>query len=111
MGAKSEAKAMRKTLSDKSSVVRTAAARALCRMDMPAKALPVLVKELENGEQWERLHAAIVLDEIDDMARPVLDAMHAALIPREEFSQKGKYTVRVINRALNQLEGTTRQVN
>ena len=66
---------------------------------------------MAEGEQWERLHAAIVLDEIDEQARPVVDAMHKALRPRQELYAKGKYTVRVINRALNQLEGTKREVN
>ena len=76
-----------------------------------AKALPVLVDVLHGGEQWERLHAAIVLDEIDKMAIPVSNEMHKALKPREDLFAKGKYTVRVINRALNQLEGTSRKVN
>ncbi|MEM9158092.1 MAG: sulfatase-like hydrolase/transferase [Verrucomicrobiota bacterium] len=97
-------------LGDESAVVRIAAARALCRMEKPERALPVLTKELEEGAQWERLHAAIVLDEIDEMARPVIEEMHAALIPKEELYQRGKYVVRVINRALNQLEGTDREV-
>ncbi len=103
--------AIRMALGDESSVVRTAAARALCRLGQPKDALPVLVKELNDGEQWERLHAAIVLDEIDDMARPVIGSMHKALKPREDLYANGKYVVRVINRALNQLEGTDREVN
>ncbi len=41
----------------------------------------------------------------------VIEAMHAALIPRKELYANGKYVVRVINRALNQLEGTSRQVD
>ena len=108
--ASSEAGAVRALLEDESSVVRTAAARALCRMQMPGDALPVLVNVLKNGEQWERLHAAIVLDEIDEMARPVTPAMHEALAPRNDLYANGKYVVRVINRALNQLEGTNRTV-
>lgn len=103
--------AIRLALNDSSSVVRTAAARALCRIGLPEEALPVLVKELQEGEQWERLHAAIVLDEIDDAARPVIARMHEALVPREDLYAKGKYVVRVINRALNQLEGTQRTVD
>lgn len=99
-----------RALQDDSGVVRVAAARALCNLGKPTKALPVLTAVLEQGSQWERLHAANVLDEIDDQARPVLAAMHAALEPREELEQRGKYVVRVINRALNQLEGTTREV-
>ena len=97
-------------LTDPAAVVRVAAARALCLLDQPAPALPVLTEVMANGAQWERLHAANVLDEIDEQARPVTAALHAALIPREDLEQKGKYTVRVINRALNQLEGTDRQV-
>ena len=106
----SAAKAMEKALGDESAVVRIAAARSLCRLDMPKKALPVLTKELDKGEQWERLYAAIVLDEIEEMARPVLSEMHAALEPRMDLYANGKYVVRVLNRALNQLEGTNRQV-
>ena len=95
---------------DPSSVCRTAAARALCRLGQPDAALPVLTKELEQGSQWERLHAAIVLDEIEDQARPVIPQMHAALKPRTDLYANGKYVIRVLNRALNQLEGTKRQV-
>ncbi|HCR28638.1 MAG TPA: sulfatase, partial [Opitutae bacterium] len=69
-----------------------------------------LTKELDEGEQWERLQAAIVLDEIDEMAGPVLSEMHAALEPRTDLYANGKYVVRVLNRALNQLEGTNRKV-
>ncbi len=101
---------IRGRLNDPSAVVRTAAAFALCRLGDPEAALPTLVAVLENGAQWERLHAAIVLDEIDEQARSVLSAMHRALQPRLELYAGGKYTVRVINRALNQLEGTRRMV-
>lgn len=102
---------IRKAMKDDAAVVRTAAAHALCRMGKADDALPVLTSVLADGEQWERLHAAIVLDEIDDQARPVIAEMHKALAPQKKLYAKGKYTVRVINRALNQLEGTTRQVN
>lgn len=102
--------ALHESIRDESPVVRVAAARALCLLGEPDDALPVLTDVLANGAQWERLHAAIVLDEIDEMARPVLAEMHEAWIPREELEQGGKYVVRVINRALNQLEGTSRTV-
>ena len=108
--AESAAPQLERLLADSSPVVRTAAARALCRMDIPEPALPVLTQVLAEGAQWERLHAAIVLDEIDEQARPVVALMHAALEPRPDLYAKGKYTVRVINRALNQLEGTSRAV-
>ena len=37
--------------------------------------------------------------------------MREALKPRNELYAKGKYVVRVINRALNELEGTSNAVN
>ena len=101
---------MQKLLSDKSSAVRTAAARALCRMQSPDDALPVLINELTEGAQWERLHAAIVLDEIDEQARPVVEQMKAGLEYQQGFNSKGKYRVRVTNRALNELNGTNNTV-
>jgi arylsulfatase A-like enzyme len=108
--ANSTAPQLTAALDDDSVIVRVAAARALCRLDQPAKALPILTAVLADGAQWERLHAANVLDEIDEQARPVVRAMHAALEPRPDLEQNGKYVIRVINRALNQLEGTKRMV-
>lgn len=109
--AKGAAKArMRRLLKDESSAVRTAAARALCRMGEPDGALPVLIDEMTTGTQWARLHAAIVLDEIDEQARPVIDKMKAGLEYQPGFNSQGKYRVRVINRALNELLGTNRRV-
>ncbi|TWT69299.1 sulfatase-like hydrolase/transferase [Crateriforma conspicua] len=101
---------MHKMLHDESSAVRTAAARALCRMGTPEQALDVLIDEMTTGQQWERLHAAIVLDEIDEQARPVIDAMRQGLQYTPGFNSEGKYRVRVINRALNELEGTNNTV-
>jgi len=101
---------MAKALQDKSASVHIAAARALARMGQPERALPVLTQALRDGPQWVRLNAAVVLDEIDEQARPALDAMKQALKPRERLFARGKYTVRVINRALNELLGTSRTV-
>lgn len=97
-------------LQDESANVRVAAARALCRMGRPAKGLPVLVEVLDDGTQWARLHAANVLDEIDEQARPVIEAMHRNNAYRKGMVADGKYTVRVLNRALNELEGTNNTV-
>jgi uncharacterized sulfatase len=102
---------MHRLLSDSSSAVRTAAARALCRMESPESALPVLIKEMTTGTQWERLHAAIVLDEIDEQARPVVDQMRQGLEYQPGFNSDGKYRVRVMNRALNELNGTDNVVD
>jgi uncharacterized sulfatase len=105
------ATALTETLNDKSAVVRVAAARGLCHLGHPGDALPVLAAVLDKGAQWERLHAANVLDEIGTMAWPLRAEMHAALAYRPDFVQRGKYVVRVMNRTLNQLEGTSRVVD
>ena len=75
-------------------------------MGHPTEALPVLTRILADGRQWERLAASIVLDEMDDAARPALGAMQAALQPRTDFYANGKYTIRVTNKAINDLMGT-----
>ena len=97
-------------LADDSENVRVAAARGLCRMNEPNEALPVLVAVLDSGTQWARVHAANVLDEIDEQARPVLDGMKQNNVYRKGFVADGKYTVRVLNRALNELLGTNNVV-
>ncbi len=102
--------AVRNLLTDESSAVRTAAARALCRMGEPDDALPVMIHELTTGTQWERLHAANALDEINEQARPVIEQMAEGLEYQEGFNSKGKYRVRVMNRALNELNGTNNTV-
>jgi arylsulfatase A-like enzyme len=101
---------LRRVLKDESENVRVAAARALCRMELPNEALPVLVEVLDNGSQWARVHTANVLDDMDDQARPVLDAMKRNKAYRKGLVADGKYTVRVLNRALNELEGTSNTV-
>jgi uncharacterized sulfatase len=108
--ARSAEAALEAVLNDESENVRTAAARALCRMDRPVKALPVLVDVLDNGSQWARVHAANVLDELDEQARPVIEAMRRNKAYRKGFVAQGKYTVRVLNRALNELQGTNNSV-
>jgi uncharacterized sulfatase len=97
-------------LEDRCAAVSIAAAHGLCRAGKPAKALPTLVRILQNGTQWERLQAAIVLDEIDQQAAPVEGAMQEALTPRPDLLAGGKYTIRVLNHALNELRGTNRTV-
>jgi uncharacterized sulfatase len=79
-------------------------------MNKPEKALPVLINELCTGAQWERLQAAIVLDEIDEMARPVIEQFKEGLNYQKGFNSDGKYRVRVTNRALNELNATNNQV-
>ena len=92
-------------LDDPSPSVRIAAARAVANLGSPEEALPVLEAELQSEHQWGRLAAAIVLDEMDDEARPALPSLKQALL-----NQPNKYIVRVTNRAINELENTNQQV-
>ena len=103
--AKSAAGPLSEALEDTSPSVRIAAARALCLMDLDAEALPVLTRELKSDRQWVRLNAAIVLDGIGEKARPCIAALRDA-----HKDKQNKYVVRVANRALNVLEGTSRTV-
>ena len=87
-------------LKDAESSVRTGAAWALAVNDQPQRALPVLRHNLTDGNDWVRLRAAIVLDEIDEMARAELPVLQQAL------EDENRYVVRVVNRAVNDLLGT-----
>jgi arylsulfatase A-like enzyme len=92
-------------LADPAPAVRIAAARALCRMGKVDKALPQLRRQLSGERQWARLRAAIVLDELDELARPALPELRTAL-----KNQPNKYIIRVANRAVNDLLGTDNKV-
>jgi arylsulfatase A-like enzyme len=96
---------MMDALKDKSPSVRIAAARALAKLGEAKLALPVLEAELQSKHQWGRLAAAIVLDEMNEQARPSIPALKKALV-----NQPNKYIVRVANRALNELLGTNHVV-
>ena len=95
----------RKLLRDSSPSVRVAASRALSRMGKPQESFPVLKNALTESDQWARLQAAIVLDEMEEQARPLIPELKKALI-----NQPNKYIVRVANRALNDLLNTNKQV-
>ena len=97
--------AVEDALTDSSPSVRIAAARAAAKLGDVEKALPVLKAELKSEHQWGRLAAAIVLDEMDDQAKPAVDDLKMAL-----KNQPNKYIVRVSNRALNELQGTNHTV-
>lgn len=97
--------AVSSALTDPSASVRIAAARAVARLGDSAAAIEVLRRELESDHQWGRLAAAIVLDEMDDQARPALAALKKAL-----KDQPNKYIDRVVNRAVNELQGTNHRV-
>ena len=97
-------------LNDDSANTQVAAARAIMlvanRQAMKQRALAAISAVLDDGTQWARVHAAIVLDELEDAAFPALQAMKRNKAYRDGFVAKGKYTVRVLNKALNDLEGT-----
>lgn len=95
---------LEKGLEDSSPTVSIAAARALCRMNHCEDALKMLEEGLRSEYAWVRLHAALVLDEIDELARPAIPALQSVM------DDENKYVVRVANRALNQLQGTANVV-
>ncbi|MCR9201435.1 MAG: sulfatase-like hydrolase/transferase [Planctomycetaceae bacterium] len=97
-------------LDDESESVRVAAARAYAGIGDVPTALATLSEVLDNGSQWARVHAAIVLDEMEEQARPALDAMKRNKAYRDGFVANGKYTVRVLNKALNDLLNTSTTV-
>jgi uncharacterized sulfatase len=92
------------SLTDSIPVVRAAAARALCKMAQPEKALPVLQRLLRDGNEWNRLQAAQVLDEIGAQARPAISDLQGVM------QDENKYVVRVANHALNSMLGTDNEV-
>ena len=91
-------------LRDSIPTVRIATARALAKLGNSQPALKTLQEELLNQDEWTRLQAAIVLDEMEEQARPAINALQNVM------SDKNKYVVRVANRAINQLLGTNNVV-
>jgi uncharacterized sulfatase len=102
---KGATKALEKALNDPSPTVRIAAGRALCRMGETETALDVVAKELSGEGEWARLEASIVLDELEEAARPALAALQGGL-----KDQPNKYIIRVANKAVNDLLGTNHKV-
>lgn len=92
-------------LEDSAPSVRIAAARALSRMGHEKTGVPVLAQELSGSQEWARLQAAIALDELDETGRPALAELQGAL-----KNQPNKYIIRVANKAVNDLLGTSNTV-
>ncbi len=84
-------------------VVRVAAARGAALNGQAAAAIPVLINLLKHENEYIRLAAALVLDEMGDDARPAIEALKAA---KAADKSGGKYIARVATRALNQMLGT-----
>jgi hypothetical protein len=64
--------ALRKTLADRSPVVRIASAHALCDWGRHREGLPVLIDALKYKNNKAGLHAVIALKKIGEKARPAL---------------------------------------
>ena len=67
-------------------------------MERDADALPVLIAELEDPNEYVRLAAVTVLDDIGERARPALDAIEALK------QDKNGYVKRVVDHALSVLQ-------
>ena len=93
-------------IKDDSPSVRIAAARAVAKFGEIDSALELLKNELKSPHQWGRLATAIVIDEMGEDARPLVDDLKKVL----KIRQPNKYIIRVANRALNDLLGTENQV-
>jgi uncharacterized sulfatase len=96
---------LKKMQTDESATVRVAVAETFSKLGLPEKAIKILKEELKSKEEWVRLSAAIVLDEMGEKARPAIAEMKEALT-----DQENKYVVRVVNFALNKLLDTNNQV-
>jgi uncharacterized sulfatase len=98
----SEAKAAEavliEALKDGSAGVRVEAARALCKMDLDDKGLPVLLTELKNADQVVRHYASLAFEDIGEKARPALDALKLAR------NDKYGYVKRLTNRVVRLLQ-------
>jgi arylsulfatase A-like enzyme len=88
-----------RALEDDAASVRIAAARGLCSMGRDREALPVLIAELKNANEYVRLAAVTVLDDLGERARPALDAIEALK------DDKNGYVKRVVEHALSVLQG------
>jgi uncharacterized sulfatase len=93
-------------MKDDSPSVRIAAARAAAKFGEIDSALDLLKNELKSPHQWGRLATAIVIDEMGEGARPLVNDLKEVL----KIRQPNKYIIRVANRALNDLLGTENQV-
>ena len=85
-------------LDDDSTAVRVAVARALDRAGHTDQALPILTAALKDDNGSTRLWAITVLDEMDERARPAIDAIREAT-----EKQPNNYVQRVAQTALEEL--------
>jgi uncharacterized sulfatase len=89
---------LQKAMQDEAIPVQVAAARAVDQAGNTDQALPVLTRALKADHGSTRLWAITVLDEMDQRARPVIDAIKQATT-----KQPNNYVTRVAQTALEQL--------
>lgn len=92
-------------LNDDVAAVRIASARALCKTGEFKKTVKLLRKEIESDDEWVRLLAAQILDEIGNNAKPAM-----AELQKRISDDKNKYVARVANHAINLMLGTNNVV-
>lgn len=92
-------------LNDDVAAVRIASARALCKIGDFNKAVKLLKEEIESEDEWVRLLAAQVLDEIGNNAKPAINELQKRI-----DTDQNKYVVRVANHAINLMLGTQNEV-
>ncbi len=92
-------------LQDASPLVAVLAAQGLLGGDHADAALKVLKTVLLDEDEWAALLAADALDTAGEQARPALLELQKAL-----ENQENKYIVRIVNHALNELQGTENEV-
>jgi len=88
-------------LQDNSPDVRIAAAESLCLIGNADPALQTLGGLLEHENEYVRLHAANALDNLDEVARPLLE-----LFRQEMADDESREVRRVMTKAVADLEGS-----
>ena len=96
--------ALKKALQDDVPAIRIASARAFCKANQTEQGLTILQEGLKHKNEWVRLLAAQVLDEMGEQARPTIVDLQGVMI------DENKYVVRVANHALNVLLGIDNRV-
>jgi N-sulfoglucosamine sulfohydrolase len=90
---------------DTVSEVRIAAAQALCKMNKPEPALPVLASFLKDERLYIRVAAANVVDRIGEQARPIqaeiLQALHR---PWPEINQGANFLPWLLQHTLRKMD-------
>jgi HEAT repeat protein len=89
---------LRKCLNDPSPDVRIVCAQALGNLGESEESLRVLREALGHEAEFVRLRAANALDYMNEMARPLLPLF------KEKLNDPSKYVVRVMEKAIADLE-------